>query len=642
MPPKTIILLLIICFSQALLAQPIQQCASGCTGDRGDNIFPDGSFGAGPANIFPGNPGIAPGYNYTTSPPPNDGSYTITNNTTPWGSFAVGNWIDIPDNGPEINGYMMVVNAAYAPGLFYSKKVTVCSNTLYEMSVDVISLISQSVAAQNIKSNVAFLIDNQTVCSTGDIPHDQTWHTYRFSFTTGPGVNEVELAFRNNAPGGIGNDLAIDNISFRACGPLVSITDTIRYCEGQAAQLTATVTNSPYDMPVYQWQISSQGGNWANIPGATTLSTTVPAPQSGDQFRLIAANAPVNLTLTNCRSVSEPAIAEIDDLSTFEISGTDTIVCNGAPGILQAGTQLAYSWSTGAQSPQISAETPGWYAVTVTSFYGCIGSDSLLVYEVDLSADAIFENPVCYGEANGQIEVIDQVGGVGGISYQLNGTPVQTTPIFSNIPAGNFQVTVKDSLGCTVIIPVSIPGPPQLTVELGDNPTITACDPIQLLAQSSLDNVFFQWTPADSLSCDNCPNPISMPLRDQQYSITITDQRGCIASDSLLVHVLPLLDVYAPNIFTVSAYYDQPVNSFFTIFTGKSAVLVNRLEICDRWGGLIFSAQNKLPNDAGLQWNGEAASGRPVPTGVYVWLAEITFSDGITRVFKGDVTVFNQ
>ena len=104
-------LIAVICFTVGSVAQI-------CEGNLGENIFTDGDFGSGTDNILAVNPMIAPGYFYQTVPPPNDGSYTITNNTTEWGSFAAIAWANIGDNSDDSNGYMMVVNADYDPGLF--------------------------------------------------------------------------------------------------------------------------------------------------------------------------------------------------------------------------------------------------------------------------------------------------------------------------------------------------------------------------------------------------------------------------------------------------------------------------------------------------------------------------------------------
>ena len=104
-----------------------------CSGNLGENIFPDGDFGSGNSNVVSTDPQIAPGYTYQPHPPPNDGFYTITNYTGLWNLFP--GWLRIYDNSPEKFGYMMVVNASDDPGLFYENEITgLCENTLYEFS----------------------------------------------------------------------------------------------------------------------------------------------------------------------------------------------------------------------------------------------------------------------------------------------------------------------------------------------------------------------------------------------------------------------------------------------------------------------------------------------------------------------------
>ncbi|MFY1004897.1 hypothetical protein ACNF5F_26070, partial [Escherichia coli] len=64
------------------------------------------------------------------------------------------------------------------------------------------------------------------------------WQQFGFFFTTPPNVTDVVVRIFNNAPGGCGNDLALDDITFRPCGPQLSVgianspTDTVTYCEG--------------------------------------------------------------------------------------------------------------------------------------------------------------------------------------------------------------------------------------------------------------------------------------------------------------------------------------------------------------------------------------------------------------------------
>ena len=90
-----------------------------CSGNLGDNVFTSGDFGSGNAVVFPSDPGLAPGFIYTLQVPPDDGEYTLTNDMTKW-PFAFPTWLLIGDNSPDPKGYMMVINASFTAGIFYS------------------------------------------------------------------------------------------------------------------------------------------------------------------------------------------------------------------------------------------------------------------------------------------------------------------------------------------------------------------------------------------------------------------------------------------------------------------------------------------------------------------------------------------
>lgn len=623
-------------FSQS--PPPTAACVSTCTGNLGENIFPNGDFGKGAANVLPTDPGFAPGYQYQTSPPPNDGYYTIGNNTTPWGWFAATSWIDIKDNSPDPLGYMMVVNASYQPGLFFRKKVAVCENTLYEFSIDVISLNPPTIVGQAaIPPDLTFLIDGAAVCETGKIPHDEKWHTFRFSFTAQPGLTEVELALRNNAPGGIGNDLAIDNISFRACGPEIDLPVTAFFCAEKPLTLQAQLANSPYNTTVYQWQSSLDAGQtWAAVPGATSPTLQIAQPSPALRYRLVVAGTPGNLALPNCRAVSFPVEPMLEDLSQYSIGGTDTIVCNGEPGVLRAGKFAQYLWSTGAKSDTLTVPVPGFYAVTVTSANGCTATDDLTVYETQVSAGVQWENPVCAGDSTGSAQAIDLGGGTGSLRFFLDGGAAQPSPFFQKIAAGPHLLLVQDSLGCEVPLGFVLTDPPRYEVSLGQDRSLYLCDSLIISALANHSPVAYTWSPPVGLSCDDCPEPTAMPLATATYTLTVTDALGCTAVDSVRLKVLPRLDVYAPNVFRPDISENRDNNSF-TLFLSKSVTSVRRFDIYDRWGGLVFRRENQLPGAAALRWDGWEVPGKPAPAGVYVWLAEVVFSDGTARQVEGDV-----
>jgi hypothetical protein len=614
-------------------------CVSTCTGNLGDNIFPDGDFGSGIPNVLPYDPGLAPGYSYQLNPPPNDGAYCIANNTTNWGSFAALTWIKIKDHSSDPNGYMMVVNASYSPGLFYRKTVSICENTLYELSVD---LICANMAGFPgiIQPNVAFLVNSVVVCATNNIPVDEQWYRYKFSFTSAPGQTFVTFALRNNAPGGYGNDLFIDNISFRACGPELGLPAEDYFCPGHLVTLSATMQNSPYNTAYFLWQVMPPGSmTWMDLPGSSGTSYTVQSPQDSAQYRLLVANSAANLAFPSCRAVSYPTEILPDILKGYEITGQDTIVCNGAPAGLQTGSFAAYKWSTGAMTDSILAPKPGWYAVTVTSSHGCTAHDSLFVRQVDLTGTAGWTDPVCYGDSTGTVTVQSIKGGVGPIRFSLDNGPDQNTPVLTHLSAGDHRLILSDSLNCRFPIPFLLVNPPQDKVFLEDDRTFFPGDSVLLSSSENFKPVAFKWSPAARLSCANCAQTLASPSETTTYLLTAKDSLGCTAVDSITLTKVPRLDVYGPNIFKPD-FTQNLANNYFTVFASSSAVMVRRMEIYDRWGDLIFSRKDLPPGDPGLRWDGTGIRGKRMETGVYVWLAEVAFFDGAVRTYNGNVTLW--
>lgn len=284
-----------------------------CGGNLGANIFPDGEFGAGSDNVLPFDPGISPFYQYQPNPPPNDGFYTITNNTTNWPSFGEG-WLDTRDNSPDPEGYFMVVNADSNPGIFYIDTVQVCENTLYEFSADVFNLHQNQPFFVN--PNIEFQIDGVSILRSGEVPQDSAWHTYGFTFLTKPGVTELVLSVRNFAPGGqnnVGNDFALDNIRLQPCGPAVTAFEVSpeSHCPGDPTEIRAEIgaeINAGFSDPQVLWQISTDGGaNWMDFEGPTRDTILlVDALPADAQFRALIAETADQTFLPSCRIESNP------------------------------------------------------------------------------------------------------------------------------------------------------------------------------------------------------------------------------------------------------------------------------------------------------------------------------------------------
>jgi len=215
--------LLLLLFASASLMLRAQLC----TGSLSDPVIAIdyGAAGASGPNYGPALGAGETTYSYVATNNVVDGQYTIA--TSP--HLARPEWHNSPDNTPDDqNGYMFIVNADIVVGEFYRSRVTgLCENTIFEFSARVQNVLPPSICGGN------------GITNTGPIAEtaNPLWQKFGVSLVTGAGMTEVDVIMLNNAPGGCGNDLAIDDIEFRACGDNASIIATIPgsgICDGEA------------------------------------------------------------------------------------------------------------------------------------------------------------------------------------------------------------------------------------------------------------------------------------------------------------------------------------------------------------------------------------------------------------------------
>jgi hypothetical protein len=155
----------------------------------------------------------------------NDGEYTVFN-TAQIASWANQFWYRGGDHTGDTNGKMALFNAAIAPGEFYRATITGAFPNLpitYDFWAINLDRLDAPDIANRLRPNVLIefrdLSNNLiTSISTGDIApssigSDQPtdWHNFTANITLG-NITEFVVIFINNTPGGLGNDLALDDI----------------------------------------------------------------------------------------------------------------------------------------------------------------------------------------------------------------------------------------------------------------------------------------------------------------------------------------------------------------------------------------------------------------------------------------------
>lgn len=233
--------------------------------------------------------------------------------------------------------------------------------------------------------------------NTGSIPVEQviTWRQYGFYFTTPANISAVVLRMTNKAPGGDGNDLALDDITFRPCGPIINATvqghtDTINICKGDTDKFTFSGdAASAYVNPVYQWQVSTNmGTKWKDIEGAETASYIRQPTGTGTfWYRLAVAEKSASANI-KCRTASHNLVIKVHDKPGVS-AGADRVIFSGDTAHFNpivSGEDVSWQWSppnglsdASLLEPVASPLKTIRYNLFAVSRYGCKNEDTVWV-----------------------------------------------------------------------------------------------------------------------------------------------------------------------------------------------------------------------------------------------------------------------
>lgn len=355
--------------------------------------------------------------------------------------------------------------------------------------------------------------------------------------------------------------------------------------------------------------------------------------ESGIFRKTFTAKNGCDSTHTVQLTVLDPITLNLEALPTCFAEATGSLILN----VLGTAPPFDYNWNLPAPNqPTLDQLPAGAYAVTVTDANECTETaNTVLNAYPPIEFEAITVPVQCFGQASGEIQIssVDT-----SLVFGLDGLQYSQQLINKGLIAGDYAVFAQDIYGCVDTLALTVTEPPQLTLQLPADVTVALGDSIQInQLASGLTPTLYTWNNTAYLSCTNCPDPFSRPLRDIEYALTITDENGCTASDSMYITVARIIQVYVPTIFAPDGADVR--NSMFSPGFGPAIYRIRRFQVYDRWGSLVHEIQDGIPNDVGASWDG-SIKGKLANPGVYIWALEVELVDGVLANYQGNVTLY--
>ncbi|MGB5075072.1 MAG: choice-of-anchor L domain-containing protein [Bacteroidota bacterium] len=330
--------------------------------------------------------------------------------------------------------------------------------------------------------------------------------------------------------------LVRDSIRIFEAAPLqLVLTPDTLICEGQSINLAAKV-------------LGGSGvflHNWDDNAASEDLNISV-SPAATRTYRFSVRDS-----LTGCE-LTDSVVVRVDILPKID-AGPDTLICPNTDvliGRIVTGAVTPYTvhWTpeTGLSDPysEIPMAAPlvtTKYKMTLRTEAGCIVEDEVTVSVSDLEFWAGPDTTLCFGDSaaignpakKGRPPYTYQWSPSSGLS-----DPTSATPTASPDMTTTYHVLMRSSGGCEIEDSVTV-FINRIILSAGPDKKICrgSATVIGDTATSPSPPLRYLWTPTISLSDPTSPTPVANPVNPTEYILRVTDARGCVAYDTVIVTV---------------------------------------------------------------------------------------------------------
>ncbi len=272
---------------------------------------------------------------------------------------------------------------------------------------------------------------------------------------------------------------------------------------------------------------------------------------------------------------------------------------------------FTYTWNTSSNSNSITGIPAGVYTLSASDAAGCTKTSTYNVIQPNPITTKFTNSISCFG---GTVNaVLTSTGGVGNLSYTVNGSPIASNTI-TNASAGTYTVITKDVNNCTQINIITL-NQPTLAPVFNFNITQPTCPtssngglnvtinnmqgPFNYTwtaptnTNSFLTNIpmgIYTLTVKDAVNCKFTNTVSVVPIANIQTTF-ITKPETCSAADAAVT--INVTGGALPLTFSVSPFPSQSSNTFSNLTTGTHSVIITDANTCSLVS--TFSIGNTSP-----------------------------------------------
>ncbi len=296
-------------------------------------------------------------------------------------------------------------------------------------------------------------------------------------------------------------------------------------CEGQNGNASVSASGGTGILN-YLWSDGTTGPSNSNLETGTYTVYVSDANFCNDSLSVVIQNDPSNLDIS---------LDTITDLSCHQsLDGIIEVLPNGGA------APFEFDWSNGDSTSIINGLDTGLYILTLTDANSCISVDSFVISQPQqFLASTFVENISCFGDQNGQIEILPS-GNFPPFTYQWS--TGDSTSIITDLAEGYYSVEIFDSTNCSIILDSIFVNEPDSFFLTPYIVTLPGCSGQSFGTITALTNggtAPFSYDWAIGFTQD------TINVTPGFYPVTVTDANDCV--DSTFIN-MTVTDIDPPNL----------------------------------------------------------------------------------------------